>query len=103
MKEAGAPACVDGSSISSTVDSDRKLRLTFWIFLATGTLLTLANLGWPIARNALCYAKAALGIIENHFNLFAIAHDHGWTSRKPILFAALSGPFVWVFDATAGT
>src|SRR5260370_38078413 len=102
MKEAGAPACVDGSSISSTVDSDRKLRLTFWIFLAAGTLLTLANLGWPIARNALCYAKAALGITEHHFNLFAIAHDRAWTSGKPIFFSVFAAPFVWLFDVNAG-
>jgi len=103
MKEVGAPACVDGSSISSTVDSDRKLRLTFWIFLAAGTLLTPANLGWPIARNALCYGKAALGIIEHHFNLFAISHDHAWTSGKPIFFSAFAAPFVWLFDVNAGT
>jgi len=103
LKESSAPACVGESNISSTADSDRKLRVTFWIFLAAGTLFTLANLGWPIARNALCYAKAALGIIEHHFNLFAVAHDRAWTSGKPIFFSALAAPFVWLFDANAGT
>src|SRR5260370_2742723 len=103
MKESGAPARVGESNISSTADSDRKLRMTFWIFLAAGTFIKLANLGWPIARNGLCYEKAALGIIEHHFNLFAIAHDRAWTSGKPIFFSALAAPFVWLFDANAGT
>jgi hypothetical protein len=103
MEESGALAHVSGSNISSTADSDQKLRVTLWIFLAAGTFFTLANLGWPIARNALCYAKAALGIIEHHFNLFAIAHDRVWTSGKPIFFSAFAAPFVWLFDANAGT
>src|SRR2546427_3723486 len=103
MKESGASACVGGSNISSTADSDRKLRLTLCIFLAAGTLFTLANLGWPIARNALCYGKAALGVIKHHFNLFAIAHDRAWTSGKPIFFSAFAAPFVWLFDVNAGT
>src|SRR6266513_2555613 len=103
MKESGAPTCVGESNISSTADSDRKLRVTFWIFLAAGTFFTLANLGWPIARNALCYAKAALGIIEHRFNLFAVAHDRAWTSGKPIFFSAFAAPFVWLFDVNAGT
>src|SRR5882762_5064189 len=103
MRDPGAPAFVSESSISSTADSDRKLRLTFLICLAAGTLFTLANLGWPIARNALCYGKAALGVIKHHFNLFAIAHDRAWTSGKPIFFSVLAAPFVWLFDANAGT
>jgi len=46
------------------------------------------NLGWPIARNALCYAKAALGIIEHHFNLFAVAMI-GVDLRQADFFSAL--------------
>jgi len=65
LKESSAPACVGESNISSTADSDRKLRVTFWIFLAAGTLFTLANLGnvyqqlgrWP---NALAHHREAL-------------------------------------------
>ena len=96
-------ASVGSSNTSNTVDGDRRLWVTFWIFLAIGTFFTLANLRWPIARNALCYAKAALGIIEHHFNLFAVAHDRVWTSGKPIFFSALAAPFVWLLGANAGT
>ncbi len=103
MKELGALAHFGGSNISSTADSDRRLWVSFWISLAAGTFFTLTNLGWPIARNALCYAKAALGIIEHHFNLFAIAHNRAWTSGKPIFFSAFAAPFVWLLDANAGT
>ncbi len=103
MKESGAPACVGESSISRTPESDRNLRATLWIFLAAGTFFTLVNLGWPIARNALCYAKAALGIIAHDFNLFAIGHDRAWTAGKPIFFSAFAAPFVRLFGANAGT
>src|SRR6266581_2080077 len=103
MKELGALAHFGGSNISSTADSDRRLWVSFWISLAAGTFFTLVNLGWPIARNALCYAKAALGIIAHDFNLFAIGHDRAWTSGKPIFFSAFAAPFVWLFDANAGT
>ncbi len=103
MEESGALAQVSGSNILSPAEGDRKLRATLWIFLAAGTFFTLVNLGWPIARNALCYAKAALGIIEHHFNVFAIAHNRAWTSGKPIFFSAFAAPFVWLFDANAGT
>src|SRR6266404_5819318 len=103
MKESGALACVGGSNISSTAASDQKLRVSFWIFLAAGTFFTLANIGWPIARNELCYAKAGLGIIEHHFNLFTIGHDGAWTSGKPNFFSAFAAPFVWLFDVNAGT
>src|SRR5713226_8189811 len=103
MKESGAQACVGGFNISSTAVSHRKLQVTLWIFLAAGTLFAVANQGWPIARNALCYAKAALGIAEHHFNVFTIAHDRAWTSGKPIFFPAFAAPFVWLFDVNAGT
>src|SRR5258708_1875489 len=103
MKESDTLACVGGSDMSSTGDSARKLWVTLWIFLAAGTFFTLANRGWPIARNALCYAKAAIGIIEHHFNLFAIAHDRAWTSGKPIFFSAFAAPFVWFFNVNVGT
>jgi hypothetical protein len=100
MKESGSPAYVEGSNTSSTVE---KLWVTFWIFLAVGTFFTLANVGWPIARNALCYAKTALGIIEHHFNLFATVHDRAWTFGRPIFFSAFAAPFVWLFDVNVGT
>jgi hypothetical protein len=96
--------CIAASAfVTPIMLSDRKLRQTLCIFLAAGALFTLINLKWPIARNALCYAKATLGIIEHHFNLFAVAKDRAWTSGKPIFFTMLAAPFVWLFNANTGT
>jgi hypothetical protein len=77
--------------------------VTLRIFLIVGAFFTLVNLRWPIARNALCYAKAALGITSHHFNVFAVAHDRAWTSGKPIFFSTFAAPVVWFFGANAGT
>jgi hypothetical protein len=82
--------------------SDQQLRLTFRIFIAAGIFFALVNRGWPIARNAIFYAKAALGVIHYHFDLFALGHDRSWTSGKPILFSILAAPFVWLFSADTG-
>ena len=103
MKELTAAAPADRVSRSSVTESERKLTGVLWGFLTAGALFTAVNLQWPILRNALCYAKAALGIVAHHFNLLAIAHDHAWTSGKPILFAAVAAPFVSVFGANIGT
>jgi hypothetical protein len=91
-----------GSWIGRPADADRQLRITFWIFIAAGILCTLVNSGWPIARNAIFYAKAALGVIHYHFDLFALGHDRTWTSGKPILFSILAAPLVWLFGADTG-
>jgi hypothetical protein len=85
-----------------SADSNRQLRLTFRIFIAAGLLFTLVNRSWPIARNAIFYAKAALGVIHYHFNLLALGHDRTWTSGKPILFSIFAAPFVWLFNADTG-
>jgi hypothetical protein len=77
--------------------------LTLVAFVALGVLLTIWNLHLPIARNALCYAKAALGISEHHFDLFAVVHDRAWSSGKPIFFALLAAPFVQLFGAGVAT
>src|SRR5882762_4358906 len=103
MEETSAPEHVSRSKDSGTPESDRKLRATLWVFLILGVFFTLVNLHWPIARNALCYAKAAHGVISHHFNVFAVAHDRTWTSGKPIFFSAFAAPFVWLFGANAGT
>ena len=73
---------------------ERKLWLTLLAFVALGGLFSLLNLHLPIARNALCYAKAALEISEHHFNLFAVVGDREWSAGKPIFFALLAAPFV---------
>ena len=91
-------------SSANQVSSDRLIRyVPLLIFIAAGVAASLTNLRLPIVRNALCYAKAALGIVEHHFNLFAIAHDRAWTSGKPILFSLVAAPFVSLFNANTGT
>ena len=83
--------------------NEPRLPLTLWVLLALGLLFTLINLKWPIARNALCYAKASLGLIQNHFNVFAVARNRAWTAGKPIFFTVIAAPFVWLFGANVGT
>ncbi|MBS1867347.1 MAG: hypothetical protein JSS69_15640, partial [Acidobacteria bacterium] len=80
----------------------RKFPLTLWALLLLGAFFTILNLKWPIARNALCYAKASLGLIQNHFNPFAIARDRSWTAGKPIFFTIVAAPLVWLFDVNLG-
>jgi hypothetical protein len=82
--------------------SQRELRLTLWIFLFMGAIFTSLNIGLPIARNALCYAKGTLGLLQNHFNFFAVAHDRAWTAGKPIFFMILAGPLAWMFGLNTG-
>ena len=82
---------------------ERKLWLTLLAFVALGGLFSLLNLHLPIARNALCYAKAALEISEHHFNLFAVVGDREWSAGKPIFFALLAAPFVRLVGASAAT
>jgi len=86
----------------SVVYGASSLQLAFWAALALGTFFTLINAELPIARNAITYAKAALGIIESHFNILEVARDTAWTSGKPILFAVLAAPFVWLFNVNIG-
>ena len=81
----------------------RELWLTLVAFVALGILLTVLNLQLPIARNSLCYAKAALEISEHHFNVFAVVHDRALSSGKPILFALLAAPFVRPLGAGTAT
>jgi hypothetical protein len=93
----------EAAAAASPRDSaDRNLLPTLLLVLALGALFTLINLKWPIARNALCYAKASLGLIQNHFNLFAVARDRAWTAGKPVFFTVVATPFVWLFGANSG-
>src|SRR5262249_27454937 len=78
-------------------------RLTLFMFLIVGAIFTLLNFRLPIARNALCYAKATLGLLQHHFNVFAVAHDRAWTAGKPIFFTVIAAPFVWMFNVNTGT
>lgn len=93
--------CVSADGLSAQVQ--RTLNQTLWAFLAVGTLLTIINLRWPLARNALDYAKAALVILQRHFDLFAVVREEDWTGGKPILFSALAAPFIGLTNATIGT
>jgi hypothetical protein len=70
--------------------------------VAAGTWATLANLDLPVTRNALTYAKAALGVVEHGFNPIPVARDLEWTSGKPIAFSLLASPLVALFGANTG-
>jgi len=61
------------------------------------------NSDLPFTRNALCYAKAAIGIVQHGFNIPAVANSFEWASGKPIFFSALAAPFTAAFGAAAGT
>jgi len=94
----------DALLAESPRDSDHhKFRATFWALLALGAFFTILNLKWPIARNALCYAKTSLGLIQNHFNLFAVARNREWANGKPLFFTVMATPFVRLFGVNLGT
>ncbi|HEY6369433.1 MAG TPA: hypothetical protein VIX37_02550, partial [Candidatus Sulfotelmatobacter sp.] len=69
---------------TSFFSTDRNARTVLWSSIIVGGAFFLLNAKLPITRNALCYAKAALGIIQHHYNPVPIAHDLGWTSGKAI-------------------
>lgn len=69
------------------------------VFLAVGLVFVVLNSGLPVARNGLVYEKAALGILENHFDVIAVARDPAWTSGRPILFPLVAAPFINLFGA----
>ena len=96
-------AGIDVESRSGATPHQPKPSLVLWIFIALGTSLTALNLQWPLARNALNYAKAAVVILQRHYDLFAVIRDQTSTGGKPILFSVLAAPFVWLTNATTGT
>lgn len=71
--------------------------LTLGCLLVFGALLSLINLRWPVTRNALDYMKAAVEIIERHFDLVSVAHEHDSIGGKPLLFPLIATPFVSFF------
>src|SRR5579863_2695228 len=102
MIQSGEPACFSRPEASRAPKGHGDLRRTLCVFLVAGIFFTLINLSLPIARNALCYGKAALGIVQHHFDLFTIVRNSSWTSGKPIFFSAFAAPFVWLFDMNTG-
>jgi hypothetical protein len=82
--------------------ADPSARTVLWSSIAVGGAFSILNAKLPISRNALCYAKTALGIIQHHYNAVPIAHDFGWTSGKPILFPWFSAPFVRALGLNVG-
>jgi hypothetical protein len=73
-----------------------------WSAFLVGGAFFFLDAKLPISRNALCYAKAALGIIQHHYNAVPIAHDFGWTSGKPIFFPWFAAPFVRALGVNVG-
>jgi hypothetical protein len=92
----------DSDRRSAFFPTDRNAQAVLWSSLIVGGALFVLNARLPLSRNALCYAKAALGIIQHRYNAIPIAHDFGWTSGKPILFPWLSAPFVRVLGLNVG-
>lgn len=84
-------------------DQEQRLWLVFSVILCVGALITLLNLDLPIIRNAFSYAKAALSIVDNHFNLVAVVKDPTWSAGKPVFFSILAAPLVAAFGANTGT
>jgi len=82
--------------------ADPNARAVLWSSFIVGGAFFLLNAKLPISRNALCYAKAAIGIIQHRYNAVPIAHDFGWTSGKPILFPWFSTPFVRTLGVNVG-
>ena len=80
----------------------RRVHATLCGLGALGLLLTALNFHWPVARNALVYAKTSRDILAHHFNLFAVVRDQAWTGGKPILFPLLATPFTWIWNANTG-
>ena len=89
--------------LSESATQTFALCLTLVAILAAGIAVAISNLTLPIARNAFCYAKAALAILNHHFNLIAVMRDATLTSGKPIIFSSLAAPAVWMFGANTGT
>ena len=87
---------------TSFFPTDQNARTVLWSSIIVGGAFFLLNAKLPISRNALCYAKAALGIIQHHYNPVPIAHDLGWTSGKAIFFPWFSTPFVRAFGLNVG-
>ena len=93
----------DAAVRTEAVLARRRLNQTLWLFLGLGALVTILNLRWPLARNALNYAKAALMILHDNFDLFAVVRDPSEYGGKPIFFSLLAAPFVWLIGAVRGT
>jgi hypothetical protein len=75
---------------------------TLWAFAALGMGITLLNLKWPVCRNGLDYAKAALDILAHRYDLYAVVRDEAWTGGKPILFSLVAAPIAWAWNANTG-
>lgn len=95
---ADSPLRESGSSGSALYDS----RLVLGCLLALGVLLSVINLRWPVARNALDYMKAALEIVTSHFDLIAVSRDHVSIGGKPLLFSLVATPLVWLLGGNSG-
>lgn len=89
------------AGVSEHDRSKLKIRLVLAATLLIGSLLALANMRLPVARNALAYTKAALELSRHHFHLLEFARDPMLNTGKPIAFALIAAPFTRLFDASA--
>jgi hypothetical protein len=73
------------------------------VVLAGICLLALTlNLGQPLVRNSLVYARVAEHIIAHHYNPRWVVANSRLSYDKPILFAWLSAPLVALFGSHLG-
>ena len=95
------PAQFAGPSEGSAARAWKATHATLLSFTLLGTLLTVLNFRWPVARNALVYAKISKDIVAHGFDLYAVVRDGAWTGGKPILFPLLASPLTWLWNADA--
>ena len=93
---------VNLSTSTSAKKHDIHLFFAFLSLAIFGFIITLINIGFPAARNALDYEKGALELLAHHFNVSAVVHEPDLTGGKPILFSLLAAPFASIWNANSG-
>ena len=88
--------------LASVLRLDPNLTAVLYACVILGAVIAIMNLTWPLARNALPYAKAASDVLTRHFDLYAVAQEREWTGGKPLFFSVVASPLVWLFGVRAG-
>ena len=92
-----------GSVVNQGALDRPRLWLLFAIIVAVGAIFTGLNIDLPIVRNSFSYAKGASALVENGFDVLAVAQDTVLTAGRPILFSLIAAPFVALVGPNAGT
>ena len=78
------------------------VRATMAAILGIGLLALVSNADLPNLRNSFVYAQAAEGIIEYNLNPFPVIADTSRSFSKPVGFAFLSVPLIYLFGLNIG-